>query len=76
MKKLYIYLYGLIIILYTTSLFLQSNIIDYILLFMVLCLLALSVSCLKSLVKYIAMLVICVSMYIIFTSDTDIVFFS
>ena len=75
MKRQYIYLYGSIIILYTVSLFLKSNIIDYLLLFMVICLMAISVFSLKSPVKYIVTLLICISMYTILTSGTNTIFF-
>jgi hypothetical protein len=76
MKKLDIILYGLIIILYTLSLLLKSSILDYLLLFMVVCLLAMNVFGLKSSVKYIAALLICASMYTILTSGINTVFFS
>jgi len=76
MKRQYIYLYGSIIILYTVSLFLKSNIIDNLLLFMVICLMAISVFSLKSPVKYIVTLLICISMYTILTSGTNTIFFS
>lgn len=75
MKKLDIILYGLIIILYTLSLLLKSSILDYLLLFMVVCLLAMNVFGLKSSVKYIAALLICASMYTILTSGINTVFF-